>query len=126
YKNLYVSGASRSTNYTCYSKELQGTGKQLITVQVQGEKNLENVPQFLEALKKQNLIDENAKLLQTENYIYIQVAFNQTSLHKLGPKAKEMFEIINTGHITNLENSIDKWKKVMKPWKETMAFPLAG
>jgi hypothetical protein len=126
YKNLRKSGASRATNYTCYCEELQGTGKQLITVQVHGEKNLDNVPQFLEDLKNQKLIDETAKLLQTENYIYNQVAFNQTGLHKLGPKAKELVEIINTGHITILVHSIDKWKKVMRPWKETMAFPLAG
>ncbi|HEX4839000.1 MAG TPA: FAD/NAD(P)-binding protein [Rhabdochlamydiaceae bacterium] len=120
YRNFHTNGASRSTNYTCYSKELQGTGKHLITIQARGENAMDNVPQFLEALKKQKLIDENAKLLQTENYIYKQVAFNQTGLHKLGPKAKEMFEIINTSHIGNLALSIDKWKKVMKPWKDIM------
>lgn|GEM_PF-1053999 len=120
YKNFHTNGASRSTNYSCYSKELQGTGNHLITIQVHGEKNMDNVPQFLEALKKQKLIDENAKLLQTENYIYKQVAFNQTALHKLGPKAKEMVEVINTSHIGNLVLSIDKWKNVMKPWKEVM------
>jgi hypothetical protein len=125
YKNLGGNGASRSTNYTCYSQELKGTGKQLITVQVHGEKNLANAPQFLEELRKQKLIDENAKLLQMENYIYKQVAFNQTALHKLGPKAQVMFEIINTGHITNLSNSIDKWKTGMKPWNEVMTPQLA-
>jgi len=83
---------------------------------------MDNVPQFLEILKKQKLIDENAKLLQTESYIYKQVAFNQTRLRNLGPKAKEMFEIINTSHIGNLVLSIDKWKSVMKPWKDIM-FP---
>lgn len=119
-RNLHTDGASRLTNYTCYSKELQGTGNQLITIQVYGEKNMDNVPQFLEILKKQKLIDENAKLLQTESYIYKQVAFNQTRLRNLGPKAKEMFEIINTSHIGNLVLSIDKWKSVMKPWKDIM------
>lgn len=118
YKSLHGNGASRSTNYTCYSQELKGTGKQLITIQVHGEQNLANAPKILEELRKQKLIDENAKLIQTENYIYKQVAFNQTALHKLGPKAQKMFEIINTGHITNLANSIDKWKTGMKPWKE--------
>ncbi len=83
-----------------------------------GERNLANAPLFLEELRKQKLIDENAKLLQMENYIYKQVAFNQTALHKLGPKAQGMFEIINTGHITNLAGSIDKWKTSMKPWRQ--------
>lgn len=118
YKNLNVGGSSRSTNYTCYSKELKGTGKQLITVQVHGEQNLANAPIFLEELRKQGLIDANATLLQTENYIYKQVAFNQSSLPKIGPKAQAIFEIINTSHITNLAGSIDKWKTAMKPWKE--------
>ena len=89
-----------------------------------GEQNLANAPNFLEELRKQGLIDANAKLLQIENYIYQQVAFNQSALPKLGPqlgpKAAAIFEIINTSHITNLANSIDKWKTAMKPWKEVM------
>jgi len=121
YRNIHGGGASRSTNYTCYSKQLQGTGKQLITVQVHGEQNLANAPNFLEELRKQGLIDANAKLLQTENYIYKQVAFNQSALPKLGHQAQAIFEIINTSHITNLANSIDKWKTAMKPWKEVMS-----
>ncbi len=125
YKNLNVGGASRSTNYTCYSKELKGTGKQLITVQVHGEQNLANAPNFLEELRKQGLIDQNAKLLQTENYIYKQVAFNQSALNKLTPKTQAIFEIITTSHITNLANSIEKWKTALKPWNEVMILQLA-
>jgi hypothetical protein len=121
YKNLQVNGASRSTNYTSYSKELQGTGKQLITVQVYGEQGMANAPLFLEELRKQGLIDQNAKLLEMENYIYKQVSLNQSAIHKLGPKAQAIFEIINTAHITNLANSIDKWKTAMKPWNEVMS-----
>ncbi len=125
YRNIHGHGASRSTNYTCYSKELQGTGKQLITVQVHGEQGLANPSLFLEELKKYAMIDQNAKLLQTENYIYKQVALNQSAIHKIGPKAQAIFEILNTAHITNLSNSIDKWKKVMKPWNEVMTPQLA-
>jgi hypothetical protein len=120
YRNIHGNGASRSTNYTPYSVELKGTGRQLITVQVHGEQNLAHADKFIEDLKKQKLIDENAKLLQMENYIYKQVAFNQSALHKLGPKAQSIIEIINTGHITNLANSIDKWKKALRPWHEIM------
>ncbi len=120
YKNLHGNGASRSTNYTCYSKELKGTGKQLITVQVHGEANLANAPSFFEELRKHGLIDQNAKLLQTENYIYKQVAFNQSALHKLGPRTQAIFEIISTNHITNLAHSIEKWKTALKPWEEVM------
>ncbi|HUD01594.1 MAG TPA: FAD/NAD(P)-binding protein [Rhabdochlamydiaceae bacterium] len=125
YRNLHANGASRSTNYTPYSVELQGTGRQLITVQVHGEQNLANAEKFLEALKLQQLLDPNAKLLQMENYIYKQVAFNQSALHKLGPQAVALFEIINTGHITNLSQHIEKWKTVLKPWTEMMNPQLA-
>lgn len=125
YKNLHANGVSRSTNYTCYSAELKGTGKQLITIQVHGQQNLANAPQFLEELKKQNLIDADAKLLQVESYVYSQVPLSQTNLHKLGPRAQAIFEIINTGHITNLANYIDKWKQAMKPWNEIMNPQLA-
>jgi len=118
YRNIHGNGASRSTNYTPYSADLKGTGKQLITVQVHGEQNLANADKFIEELKKQQLIDQNARLLQMENYIYKQVSLNQTALHKLGPKAQGIFEIINTGHITNLAGSIDRWKKALQPWNE--------
>jgi hypothetical protein len=120
YRNLHGNGTSRSTNYTCYSKELQGTGKQLITIQVHGEQNLAHAPKFFEELKNKGLIDLNATLLQTENYIYKQTAFNQTALSRLTPKDKAIFEIINTGHISNLANSIDKWKTAMRPWKDVI------
>lgn len=120
YKQLNINGASRTTNYTVYSKELQGTGKQLITVQVHGEQNLGNALKFFEELQKQHLIADNAKVLQIENYIYKQVTLNQTLLQKLGPRGQNVFEILNTGHITNLSNYIEKWKTAMKPWKEMM------
>ncbi len=125
YRNLHGNGASRSTNYTPYSMELKGTGKQLITIQIYGEQNLAHADKFIDELKKQKLIDADAKLLQMENYIYKQVALNQNALHRLGPQAQAIFEIINTGHITNLSNYIDKWKKVMKPWNETLQPQLA-
>jgi hypothetical protein len=120
YRNLRGNGASRSTNYTPYSQELQGTGKQLITIQVHGQQNLNKADQFFAELKKQGLIAENAQLLQVENYIYRQVPFNQGTLHKLGAPAQAMFEILNTGHISNLGNYVEKWKKAMKPWNESM------
>ena len=120
YKNLFANGASRSTNYTPYSQELQGTGKQLITIQVYGEQNLNNDLFFFEELKKQGMIDSSARLLQTENYLYKQVPLNQHFLLKLGPPAQTIFEIINTGHINQLCTHIEKWKTAMKPWREIM------
>jgi hypothetical protein len=120
YKNMTGQGASRATNYTPYSRELQGTGMQLITLQVHGEKNLHDPHKFIAELKKQKLIDEKAQLLKVENYIYKQVPLHQASIHKLGPKAQPIFEILNTGHINNLSNYVEKWKQAMKPWHETM------
>lgn len=124
YRNLSVKGASRSTNYTPYSQELRGTGKQLITIQVHGPQNLDKVDQFFAELKKQKLIAENAQLLQVENYIYRQVPLNQSALHKLGTPGQAMFEILNTGHISNLSNYVEKWKKAMKPWNESIGYQL--
>lgn len=118
YKNLSGHGASRSTNYTLYSVELKDTGKQLITIQVHGEKNMKNAEQFMAELKKQGLIDSKAELLKVENYTYKQCHFNQGLLHQLGPEAQSIFEVLNTGHITNLSTYIEKWKTGMKPWNQ--------
>jgi hypothetical protein len=121
YRNLSSHGASRTTNYTPYSVEMKGTGKQLITVQVHSEQAAKNVEKFLADLKKQGLIDANAQLIRTENYNYKQGHLDQSAIHKLGPEAQSIFEIINTNHITNISNYIEKWKKALKPWSEVAA-----
>jgi len=124
YRNMSGKGASRSTNYTPYSQELQGTGMQLITIQVHGQQNLDKADQFFAELKKLGLIAENAQLLLVENYIYRQVSLNQAAIHKLGAPAQTIFEILSTGHISNLSNYIEKWKKILKPWNESIGHPL--
>jgi hypothetical protein len=121
YRSLSGHGASRTTNYTPYSVEMKGTGKQLITVQVHSEQATKNVEQFLTDLKKQGLIDPSAQLLRTENYNYKQGHLDKSAIHKLGPEAQSIFEIISTSHITNISNSIEKWEKVLKPWREMTA-----
>ncbi len=121
YKNFHHNGASRSTNYTPYSKELQGTGKQLITFQVNGEKNLGNAEIYFEELKKQGLLDSQAKLLQVDNYIYKQTPLSQGTIHKMGEPARAMIEVINSGNISYLVNHIDKWKQAMKPFNQIVS-----
>jgi hypothetical protein len=121
YRNLSSHGAFRMTNYTPYSVEMKGTGKQLITVQVHSEQATKNVEQFLADLKKRGLIDPSAQLLRTENYNYKQGHLDKSAIHKLGPEAQSIFEIISTIHITNISNYIEKWEKVLKPWSEMTA-----
>jgi hypothetical protein len=116
YRGLSGSEASRAMNCTGYVDIPPGL--QVIAIQVHGEQNLSNPEKYVDDLKKMNLIDQNARLLKAENYIYQQCAFSQALLHKLGPNAQKMFEVIHTGHISMLANQIEKWKKVMKPWNE--------
>jgi hypothetical protein len=111
----------RATNYTLFSSELKGTGKQIITVQVLNERKMNNTDLFLADLKNQGLLDPSAQLLKIEKYSYRQNHLDQEALKKLGPEAQELFEILKTTHITNLSSYIEKWKTALKLWSEMTA-----
>ncbi len=114
YTNYTGEGASRAMNVTRYVG-LEGTGKQLIALQVYGEKYLQSEEKFLAELKKFQLIDPSAEILQTGNYIYEQAIFNK---EQMLIKNSALIEFIQTGHIGMISVHFTKWKQAMRPWKE--------
>ncbi len=116
YINTPNDKASRAMNMTRFVG-LEGSGMQLIVFQVHNETFLGYGEHFLYQLKLKQLVDSNAKILQTDQYIYEQAVFNQTSLNQFP------FEFIATGHIGLIDNFLPKWKRVLRPWKEIMATP---
>ncbi len=119
YKNLGVNGASRAMNLTPFAG-LEGTGKQLISFQLHKENFLDLQDNYLEELKKQGLLDPSARILCKQTYIYKQVLLNRTPLHQLGESANKILEFIDTGHINHMALHLERWKRVMKPWKNAI------
>lgn len=115
-------GVSRAMNVTQFVG-LEGTGMQLIAVQVYGENYLNNGEQILQQFKNLMIVDPNARLMRTENYIYEQSYFNMGSVNQLGPVATAMFEVLNTGHILNIGTYAEKWKKALKPFNIALMAP---
>jgi hypothetical protein len=108
-------GVSRIMNLTPFL-QLEGTGRHLVVVQTHGEKHLHDGDAHLSAMKKANLIDESAYILQAETYIYEAGSLNQTQIANLG--AKEIIEVMQTGHFQGLSSYIPKWKKVLRPYSD--------
>jgi hypothetical protein len=117
YLNLSVSGCSRAMNVTRFVG-LEGTGTQLIAIQVHNTSNLNDGQKYLDELKRLGHIDAIATLISVETYVFEQNRLNQSAINQVKPAT--IFEILNTSHITNIRNYIDKWKQGIKPWTVMM------
>ena len=104
-------GISRLMNLTHFAG-LSGTGKQLLVFQTYGDQ-AQPLDQYLEILKKNQLIDAAARIVQTENYIYEQDHFQVPQNIE---NANAVFELIKTHHLQDMTNYISKWKQVLKPY----------
>ncbi|MEI8365869.1 MAG: hypothetical protein WCF65_05565 [Parachlamydiaceae bacterium] len=106
---------SRAMNLTSFTG-LNGTGKQLIIVQTFKECHAVNGEIFLSLLKKKNLVDVNAKLLDAETCIYEQPKTNKALLEqaKATPNA---VEILDTSYLHQMSKHIPRWKQVFALWK---------
>lgn len=93
-----------------YFAQMEGSGRQLIAFQLRKEEDLNKGQQFIEELKEKKLIDESAYLLKEEPYIYESGSFHRGSIDSKG-----IIELLQTGHIQNLKNSIARWSKVLIP-----------
>ena len=116
YHQPSISGVTRVMNVTQFSN-LEGTGLQIISLQVRDEKALNQGEKCFEELKRLDLVAKSARLVCVESYVYEQSNFDRTSITKAGPEAVPIFEQLDTNHISNIGKYVDKWKKVMMPWK---------
>lgn len=114
YTSMNIEGASRAMNLTQFVG-LEGSGMQLIAIQVQGEQYLNSGERIFNHFKRQNLLDQGAEILQIDHYIFEQTVCN---FSKLQPLTGSLLEFLPTGHISLIGNYISKWKKAMKPWNE--------
>jgi hypothetical protein len=112
FRSGVLSGASRLMNLT-YFAGLSGTSKQLIVIQTYGSSGNLTAKDYLDALKKQGLFHESARLLEEETYVYEQATFKPFN-HV--PNATQVIEQINTGHIESMAQYIPRWEKVLKPY----------
>ncbi len=111
YSPTALEGASRLMNVTPFT-DLEGTGYQLIVVQLKKETPLQRGGIFLEEMKKRGLIGKEAALVQEESCIYEQGMLAQ-DLIKEGKPSLPVFEILDTNHITRASQNLARWKEVI-------------
>ena len=121
YMGLSLSGCSRAMNLTQFVG-LEGTGRQLIAIQVYHSQYLNDGQKCLDELKRMSLVDASARLLLTDQYTYEQSYLNQSLIKQVKPST--IFEILNTSHIANIRMYIDRWKTSLRPWNETILPPI--
>ncbi len=115
YRSKVDKGASRMMNLTPFV-DLEGTGRQLIVIQMTDGSHLARGSDFLEMMQKQSLIDAGAYILESETYIYEAGSFHCGVISKVG--AERVIEVLQTGHFQQLTTYIPKWEKVLKPYSE--------
>jgi hypothetical protein len=125
YKEPFISGVSRASNLTTFSN-LNGSGTQLIVLQMHDENNLKKGEHYLSELKKINLVSSACKIISSESYIYEQSHSNLQTIQQMSPAAATFFEQLSTGHINSIANYMSKWKGVLKPYNEALAQPAAA
>jgi hypothetical protein len=79
---------------------------------------LDQEDKILNTLKKNGQIDNGAAIIKSESYVFEQAHLNQSVLKQVKPG--NIFEVLNTSHIANIGQYVDKWSSGMKPWNETM------
>lgn len=113
YLNGRGEGVSRMMNLTHFVG-LIGTGKQLVVLQLHGERYFNEGEKYLAHLKQQGLIAETARLLQTESHLYEQPYYNQSLVTQM-PNGLQVFELLQTGAIASMASYISKWEQVIVP-----------
>ncbi len=111
-----IDGVTRLMNVTQFTG-LDGTGLQLISLQMRNELALKNGNKCFQELKRLSLVDPSAELVRMESYVFEQGSFDRTVLNKVGGAANTIFEILDTNHIINMGKYLEKWKGVIEPWK---------
>lgn len=110
-------GISRLMNLTHFVG-LEGTGKQLIVFQTFGEVTNASQENFLEILKKNDLVHASARILRAERHTYEQGQFHMPP--QTLKNAHLVLELLKTNHINDMARYIPKWKPVFKPYSEVI------
>lgn len=117
YHGGVATGISRMMNLSHFV-DLVGTGRQLIVMQTYNDQYFSNGQMFLDALKKNQLVDPGAYILRSEPYIYETGSLHQGLISTMG--AQGIIEILQTGHIQNLSSYISKWEGALKPFNDAV------
>ncbi|MBY0528822.1 MAG: hypothetical protein K2P51_01380 [Rhabdochlamydiaceae bacterium] len=109
-------GVSRMMNLTHFV-DLDNSGNQLIVLQLHGERYFNDAHKYMDHLKKQQLIEETATLIQAESHIYEQPYYNQSLVTQM-PNGLQVFELLQTGAIASMGSYISKWEQAIAPLTE--------
>ena len=99
---------------------LDGTGMQLFVLQTYSEADYSKKNEYLEHLKKQNIVAKDAHLLCADSVTYEQSYQYSSTVHQLPHNMQVYFEVLNTGHIQSIGSYATKWKMVLKPYNQAL------
>jgi hypothetical protein len=114
YQGSIAPGMSRAMNLTLFL-EMPEPNLQLIVVQTHGKADIADAQQFIDAFKKKGLLTQNAKIIDTDVYIYKQTHMNTSAIIRLGGS---MIEQIDTSSFSGMTRYIEKWKGAIPPLQE--------
>ena len=94
---------------------LEGTGRQLIVLQLHSEDRFRDAQVFVDDLKKKNWIDPSAYILKAETYTYHLEHANQRAISS---QYEPYFQMLSTSSFTTMSTYIQKWKKSLPLYRD--------
>lgn len=110
-------GITRAMNLT-YFAGMVNTGRHLVVLQVRGEDCFANGTEFVESLKKEQLLSPSAYLISSESHIYEQPHQQTAWINHLPNEHKFRFITLSTSAFGSMNSYISKWKEALIPYKE--------
>lgn len=97
---------------------LEGTGQQLLVLQMMEESGLANGESILERLKGEKFLSPHARIIKSDSHIYKQHHFHHSQIKNLTPAEQAYFEHVRTSAFTILSQYLPKWTEVFKTYEE--------
>ncbi len=118
YHDAIADTMSRMMNLTHFVG-LEGTGKQLIVIQIHCKPTTELAETYLDNLKAKNLIHSEAKIIESDSFIYEQASCYYPLLQQV-KYAYKVLEMLDTYSLQCMANYIPKWKQRLPLYKQVI------
>jgi hypothetical protein len=111
YSAMQMTGLTRSMNLTHFVG-LDGTGLQLIAIQMHHETTVASAEEYLEFFKSKRLLDPSAKILKAETYVFEQKLSYPEQIDHI-KNGDLVFEMLDSEGLRLMNRYLAKWKKVL-------------
>ncbi len=111
YMHGFTKGLSRAMNLTPFL-QMPKQNTQLIVIQTHGNHGIEEGPKLIEAFKNKGLLTQNARIIDSDVYVYQQASSNLSSLEQLGGP---LIEILDSSSFAGIARYLDRWLPALEP-----------